>query len=143
MKTSARPMRKRAKAKVRGKKKDPIFVDGVRPRPMYVDHKDLELLTKLTNRQGKIVSRRKSGCTAASQHAVTSAIKRARFMALLPYVGEENGMSEPYRTTRRVEFRDTDAAGIAHFSAFFFYMESVEHEFLRSLGLSVVSEDET
>jgi acyl-CoA thioester hydrolase len=51
-------------------------------------------------------------------------------------------MSEPYRTTRRVEFRDTDAAGIAHFSAFFFYMESVEHEFLRSLGLSVLGEDE-
>jgi acyl-CoA thioester hydrolase len=49
-------------------------------------------------------------------------------------------MSDPYRTTRRVEFRDTDAAGIAHFSAFFFYMESVEHEFLRQLGLS---EDET
>ena len=37
-----------------------------------------------------------------------------------------------FRTTRRVEFRDTDAAGIVHFSAFFFYMESVEHEFLRS-----------
>ena len=47
----------------------------------------------------------------------------------------------PYRTTRRVEFRDTDMAGIAHFSAFVFYMESVEHEFLRSCGLSVVSED--
>jgi acyl-CoA thioester hydrolase len=46
-------------------------------------------------------------------------------------------MSEAYRTTRRVEFRDTDAAGIVHFSAFFFYMESVEHEFLRKLGLSV------
>ncbi len=46
-------------------------------------------------------------------------------------------MSEAYRTTRRVEFRDTDAAGIVHFSAFFFYMESVEHEFLRQLGLSV------
>jgi small subunit ribosomal protein S18 len=82
----ARP--KRAKVKVRGKKKDPIFVDGVRPRPMYVDYKDLELLNKLTNRQGKIVSRRKSGCTAASQHAVTLAVKRARFMALMPYVGE-------------------------------------------------------
>jgi 4-hydroxybenzoyl-CoA thioesterase/acyl-CoA thioester hydrolase len=52
-------------------------------------------------------------------------------------------MSEPYRTTRRVEFRDTDAAGIAHFSAFFFYMESVEHEFLRSLGLSVLGEEKT
>ena len=82
------PMRKRAKPKVRTKKKDPIFIDGERPRPMFVDYKDLELLNKLTNRQGKIVSRRKSGCTAASQHAVTLAIKRARFMALLPYVGE-------------------------------------------------------
>lgn len=80
--------KKRAKAKARGKKKDPIFVDGARPRPMYVDYKDLELLKKLTNRQGKIIGRRKSGCTAVSQHAVTAAVKRARFMALMPYVGE-------------------------------------------------------
>lgn len=72
----------------RVKKKDPIFVNGQRPRPMYVDYKDLELLSKLVSRQGKILSRRKSGCTAASQHAVQKAIKRARFMALLPYVGE-------------------------------------------------------
>jgi len=43
-----------------------------------------------------------------------------------------------FRTTRRVEFRDTDMAGIMHFSAFFTTLESVEHEFLRSLGLSVV-----
>ena len=71
------PMRKRAKPKLRTKKKDPIFIDGERPRPLFVDYKDLELLNKLTNRQGKIVSRRKSGCTAASQHAVTLAIKRA------------------------------------------------------------------
>jgi small subunit ribosomal protein S18 len=80
--------RKRAKAKARTKKKDPIFVEGTRPRPMYVDYKDVELLKKLTNRQGKIIGRRKSGCTAVSQHAVTAAIKRARFMALMPYVGE-------------------------------------------------------
>lgn len=44
----------------------------------------------------------------------------------------------PFTTRRRVEFRDTDAAGIAHFSAFFFWMESVEHELLRSVGVSVV-----
>lgn len=55
---------------------------------MYVDYKDLELLTKLTSRQGKLIGRRKSGCTAASQHAVTKAVKRARFMALLPYVAD-------------------------------------------------------
>ena len=82
------PKRRSSKSKIRTKKKDPIFVDGQRPRPMYVDYKDLDLLGKLTNRQGKIVGRRKSGCTAASQHAVTLAIKRARYMALLPYVGD-------------------------------------------------------
>jgi small subunit ribosomal protein S18 len=82
------PRRRTNKNKIRTKKKDPIFVDGQRPRPMWVDYKDLDLLTKLTNRQGKIVGRRKSGCTAASQHAVTLAIKRARYMGLLPYVGD-------------------------------------------------------
>jgi 4-hydroxybenzoyl-CoA thioesterase/acyl-CoA thioester hydrolase len=42
-----------------------------------------------------------------------------------------------------VEFRDTDAAGIMHFSAFFTMMEEVEHELLRSIGYSVVMRDET
>ncbi|MGD9128342.1 MAG: 30S ribosomal protein S18 [Planctomycetia bacterium] len=83
-----RPTRRRNKAKARAPKKDPIFVDGQRPRPMYVDYKDVELLKKLTNRQGKILSRRKSGCQATSQHAVAAAVKRARFMALMPYVGD-------------------------------------------------------
>jgi YbgC/YbaW family acyl-CoA thioester hydrolase len=46
-------------------------------------------------------------------------------------------MTEPFRTTRRVEFVDTDMAGIVHFSNFFRWMESAEVEFLRSLGLSV------
>ncbi len=76
------------KAQRRAAKKDPIYVDGQRPRPMYVDYKDLDLLSKLTNRHGRIVGRRKTGCNAASQHAVSKAIKRARFMALLPYVGD-------------------------------------------------------
>jgi len=80
--------KKRSKTTTRAKKKDPVFVDGKRPRPMYVDYKDLELLSKMVSRQGKIISRRKTGCTAVSQHAVTQAVKRARFMALLPYVGD-------------------------------------------------------
>ncbi len=46
-----------------------------------------------------------------------------------------------FTATRRVEFRDTDAAGIMHFASFFPLMESVEHEFLRHLGLSVLSHD--
>jgi len=47
----------------------------------------------------------------------------------------------PFTTRRRVEFRDTDAAGIAHFSAFFFWMESAEHELLRAAGIAVVERD--
>ncbi|MFT5522237.1 MAG: small subunit ribosomal protein S18 [Pirellulaceae bacterium] len=80
--------RRRSKVRSRAKKKDPIFVDGKRPRPMYVDYKDIELLKKLINRHGRIVGRRKTGCTAVSQHAITRAVKRARFMALLPFTGE-------------------------------------------------------
>lgn len=51
-------------------------------------------------------------------------------------------MSGTERVTRRVEFRDTDAAGIAHFSVFFNFMEVAEHEFLRRKGLSVYLYDE-
>src|SRR5207253_4658183 len=46
-------------------------------------------------------------------------------------------MTEAFRTTRRVEFVDTDMAGIVHFSNFFRWMESAEVEFLRARGLSV------
>lgn len=80
--------RKRKKTGPKSKKKDPLAVGGKRPRPMYVDYKDVDLLKKLINRHGRIVSRRKTGCSAVSQHAVSKAIKRARFMALLPYTGE-------------------------------------------------------
>lgn len=47
-------------------------------------------------------------------------------------------MASQYTTIRRVEFCETDMAGIVHFSNFFRYMESVEHAFFRSLGHSVV-----
>ena len=40
----------------------------------------------------------------------------------------------PFEVTRRVEFHETDLAGIVHFANFFRYMEAAEHEFLRSLG---------
>jgi YbgC/YbaW family acyl-CoA thioester hydrolase len=46
------------------------------------------------------------------------------------------------RTTRRVEFADTDLAGVVHFSRFFVYMESVEGEFLRALGADFTLEHE-
>ncbi len=46
-------------------------------------------------------------------------------------------MANVFRTTRRVEFADTDMAGIVHFANFFRYMEAAEVEFLRARGLSV------
>lgn len=46
-------------------------------------------------------------------------------------------MTYEYKTRRRVAFAETDMAGILHFSNLFRYMEDAEHEFFRSLGLSV------
>jgi acyl-CoA thioester hydrolase len=49
-------------------------------------------------------------------------------------------MPSRFKMVHRVEFSDTDMAGIIHFSSFFRYMEVTEHAFLRSLGFSVVTE---
>src|ERR1700689_4715047 len=48
-------------------------------------------------------------------------------------------MAYEYKATRRVEFSDTDMAGIMHYSNFFRFMETAEHAFFRSLGLSIVT----
>lgn len=45
-----------------------------------------------------------------------------------------------FRTTRRVEFADTDMGGIVHFSRFFVFMETTEHQFLESLGAGLHEE---
>lgn len=52
----------------------------------YVDYKDIETLQKLLTNRGKIYSRKRSGNCAGCQRKVKKAIKRARYMALLPYV---------------------------------------------------------
>ena len=49
-------------------------------------------------------------------------------------------MAHEYHDRRRIEFADTDMAGIVHFANYFRYMEMAEHAFLRSLGLSVHTE---
>ena len=49
-------------------------------------------------------------------------------------------MAFEYKTRYRVEFAETDMAGIVHFSQYFKYMEEAEHEFWRSLGFSVHQE---
>ena len=46
-------------------------------------------------------------------------------------------MAYEFKAIRRVEFADTDMAGIMHFSNFFRFMETAEHGFFRSLGLSI------
>jgi small subunit ribosomal protein S18 len=51
----------------------------------YVDYKDIETLERLLTHRGKIYSRKRSGNCASCQRKVKTAIKRARYMALLPY----------------------------------------------------------
>jgi small subunit ribosomal protein S18 len=51
----------------------------------YVDYKDIETLQKLLTHRGKIYSRKRSGNCAGCQRKVKTAIKYARFMALLPF----------------------------------------------------------
>ncbi len=52
----------------------------------YVDYKDPEFLKKFLNEQGKILPRRLTGTSLKFQRKVARSIKRARFLALLPYV---------------------------------------------------------
>ncbi len=52
----------------------------------YVDYKDAEFLKRFLNEQGKILPRRLTGTSLKFQKKVSQAVKRARHLALLPYV---------------------------------------------------------
>ncbi|HEY9770991.1 MAG TPA: 30S ribosomal protein S18 [Coleofasciculaceae cyanobacterium] len=54
-----------------------------------IDYKDLELLRKFITERGKILPRRITGLTAQQQRDLTVAVKRARAIALLPFVNTE------------------------------------------------------
>jgi small subunit ribosomal protein S18 len=56
-----------------------------RDKKKYIDYKDIDILQKLLTNRGKIFSRKRSGNCAKCQRKVQRAIKRARFMALLPF----------------------------------------------------------
>ncbi len=58
-----------------------------RAKVKHVDYKDVATLSKLTTPQGKMFSRKRAGNCAFHQRSFKTAIKRARFLALLPYVG--------------------------------------------------------
>lgn len=52
----------------------------------HVDYKDLELLSKFVNQHGRMIAKRHTGLSDKNQKKVEKAVKRARFMALIPYV---------------------------------------------------------
>lgn len=68
----------------RRKKKCPFTEKGVR----HIDYKDIETLTQFVTEQGKILPRRITGISAHHQKLLAKAVKRARHMALLPFVAE-------------------------------------------------------
>lgn len=60
------------------------------PNPgLVIDYKDLKALKRFTSEDGKILPRRRTGLSAKNQRAVTTAIKRARHLALLPYANRD------------------------------------------------------
>jgi len=54
----------------------------------YIDYKDADFLLKFVNEQGKILPRRLTGTSIKYQRKVSTAIKRARHLALMPYVAD-------------------------------------------------------
>lgn len=52
----------------------------------FIDYKDIESLKRFLNPNGRILSRRRTGLTAKNQRSLSEAIKRSRFMALLPFI---------------------------------------------------------
>ncbi len=52
----------------------------------HIDYKDVDVLKKFLNPHGRMLSRKKTGVSAGNQRKLAMAVKRARFMALLPFV---------------------------------------------------------
>ena len=82
----AKPRKKKNKKErrtLRARKRKP-FLDEV----TYIDYKDIRLLRKFMTDRGKITPRRITGATAKQQRMVANAVKRARILALVPFVKE-------------------------------------------------------
>jgi small subunit ribosomal protein S18 len=71
----------------RPKKPDPIAEARVR----YVDYKDERFLSRFITENGKILPSRLSGVSARHQRQLAAAIKKARYLALLPYTRSQQG----------------------------------------------------
>jgi small subunit ribosomal protein S18 len=59
------------------------------PPSQPIDYKDVELLRKFITERGKILPRRITGLTAKQQRDLTTAVKQARLVALLPFINRE------------------------------------------------------
>lgn len=55
-------------------------------RAQYIDYKNVDLLKKFMNAHARIISKKRTGIPAKHQRLIANAIKRARFLGLLPYV---------------------------------------------------------
>lgn len=71
-------------ARLRKRKRCPFTAAGIKD----IDFKDVDTLVKFITERGKILPRRITGVSAYHQKRLTLAIKRARHMALLPFVGQ-------------------------------------------------------
>ena len=79
----------------KGKKRRIITVKkSILGSSAYVDYKDIDLLKKFLNMKGRITSRRLNGNNAKQQRAVSAAVKRARFMGLVPFATSGTGERE-------------------------------------------------
>jgi small subunit ribosomal protein S18 len=66
------------------KRSCPFTAAGIK----HIDYKDLDTLSRFITERGKILPRRITGVSATNQRKLVIAIKRARYMALLPFVSE-------------------------------------------------------
>jgi len=69
----------------RRKKSDPLKTRGIK----FIDFKDVKLLSRFINEQGKILPSRITGISSKMQRQLTVAVKRARHLALIPFVSDE------------------------------------------------------
>ena len=82
---AAKPRKKRRERDRMGRKKKCYFTEN---GYTCIDYKDIELLKRFVTERGKISPRRNTGTSAKFQRMLASAVKRARHVALLPYVRE-------------------------------------------------------
>jgi len=85
VKNSYKLTQQTAKKTVQQKKRDPFKERGI---DAFVDFRDTKLLTRFLNEQGKLLPARITGATAKMQRKLTTAVKRARHLAFIPYVSE-------------------------------------------------------